>query len=29
MEWTGALGVTVTIVWIYLEILRLLAMLRR
>jgi uncharacterized YccA/Bax inhibitor family protein len=29
MEWTGALGVTVTIVWIYLEVLRLLAMLRR
>ena len=24
MEWTGALGVTVTIVWIYLSILRLL-----
>jgi uncharacterized YccA/Bax inhibitor family protein len=29
MEWTGALGVTVTMVWIYLEVLRLLAMLRR
>ena len=29
MEWTGALGVTVTIVWIYLEMLRLLALLRR
>jgi uncharacterized YccA/Bax inhibitor family protein len=29
MEWTGALGVTVTIVWIYLSILRLLALLRQ
>ena len=29
MEWTGALGITVTLVWIYLEVLRLLAMLRR
>ena len=29
MEWTGALGVTVTLVWIYLEVLRLLSMLRR
>ncbi len=28
MEWTGALGVTVTIVWLYLEMLRLLALLR-
>jgi len=29
MEWTAALGVTVTIVWLYLELLRLLALLRR
>ncbi len=29
MEWTGALGVTVTIVWIYLEVLRLLSLLRQ
>jgi uncharacterized YccA/Bax inhibitor family protein len=29
MEWTGALGVTVTIVWIYLSILRLLALIRQ
>jgi uncharacterized YccA/Bax inhibitor family protein len=29
MEWSGALGITVTMVWIYLEVLRLLAMLRR
>jgi uncharacterized YccA/Bax inhibitor family protein len=29
MEWTAALGVTVTIVWLYLEMLRLLSMLRR
>ncbi len=29
MEWTAALGVTVTIVWLYLEMLRLLALLRR
>jgi uncharacterized YccA/Bax inhibitor family protein len=28
MEWYGAFGVTVTIVWLYLEILRLLALLR-
>lgn len=29
MEWYGAFGVTVTIVWLYLEILRLLALLRQ
>lgn len=29
MEWLAALGVTVTIVWLYLEILRLLSLLRR
>lgn len=29
MEWFAALGVTVTIVWLYLEILRLLSLLRR
>lgn len=29
MEWCAALGVTVTIVWLYLEILRLLSLLRR
>lgn len=29
LEWTAALGVTVTIVWIYLSILRLLALLRQ
>ena len=29
MEWYGAFGITVTIVWLYLEILRLLSMLRR
>jgi len=29
MEWSGALGITVTMVWIYLEVLRLLSMLRR
>jgi uncharacterized YccA/Bax inhibitor family protein len=29
LEWTAALGVTVTIVWLYLEMLRLLALLRR
>ena len=29
MEWYGAFGVTVTIVWLYLSILRLLALLRR
>jgi len=29
MEWVAALGVTVTIVWLYLEILRLLSLLRR
>jgi uncharacterized YccA/Bax inhibitor family protein len=28
MEWFGAFGVTVTIVWLYLSILRLLALLR-
>ncbi len=29
MEWYGALGITVTIVWLYMEILRLLSLLRR
>jgi uncharacterized YccA/Bax inhibitor family protein len=29
MEWYGAFGITVTIVWLYLEILRLLSLLRR
>ena len=29
MEWYGAFGVTVTIVWLYLEILRLLSLLRQ
>lgn len=29
MEWYGAFGVTVTLIWIYLEVLRLLAMLNR
>jgi uncharacterized YccA/Bax inhibitor family protein len=29
LEWTAALGVTVTIVWLYLEMLRLLSLLRR
>ena len=29
LEWTAALGVTITIVWLYLEMLRLLALLRR
>jgi uncharacterized YccA/Bax inhibitor family protein len=29
MEWYGAFGVTVTVVWLYLEILRLLALLRQ
>jgi uncharacterized YccA/Bax inhibitor family protein len=29
MEWYGALGITVTIVWLYLELLRLLSLLRR
>ncbi|MGZ6999812.1 MAG: Bax inhibitor-1/YccA family membrane protein, partial [Acidimicrobiia bacterium] len=28
MEWYGAFGITVTIVWLYLEILRLLSYLR-
>jgi uncharacterized YccA/Bax inhibitor family protein len=28
MEWFGALGITVTLVWLYLEILRLLAKLQ-
>ncbi|MEY4081340.1 MAG: Bax inhibitor 1 like, partial [Actinomycetota bacterium] len=28
MEWFGALGLTVTLVWLYLEILRLLAKLQ-
>lgn len=29
MEWYGALGITITIVWLYLELLRLLSLLRR
>jgi uncharacterized YccA/Bax inhibitor family protein len=29
MEWYGAFGITVTIVWLYLEVLRLLSLLRR
>ena len=29
MEWYGAFGLTVTLIWLYLEILRLLAKLRR
>jgi uncharacterized YccA/Bax inhibitor family protein len=29
MEWYGAVGITITIVWLYLEILRLLSLLRR
>jgi uncharacterized YccA/Bax inhibitor family protein len=29
MEWVGAFGITVTIVWLYLELLRLLSLLRR
>ena len=29
MEWVGALGITITIVWLYLELLRLLSLLRR
>lgn len=29
MEWTAAVGVTVTIVWLYMEILRLISLLRR
>jgi len=29
MEWYGAFGIIVTLVWLYLEILRLLAKLRR
>ena len=28
MEWYGAFGMMVTIVWLYIEVLRLLAMLR-
>ena len=28
MEWYGAVGITVTIVWLYLEVLRLLSRLR-
>ena len=28
MEWYGAFGITVTIVWLYLEILRLLSKIR-
>jgi uncharacterized YccA/Bax inhibitor family protein len=29
MEWYGAFGIMVTLVWLYLEILRLLAKMRR
>jgi uncharacterized YccA/Bax inhibitor family protein len=29
MEWYGAFGITVTIVWLYVEILRLLSLLRQ
>ena len=29
MEWYGAFGITVTIVWLYIEVLRLLSLLRR
>jgi uncharacterized YccA/Bax inhibitor family protein len=29
MEWYGAFGLTVTLIWLYLEILRLLSKLRR
>jgi uncharacterized YccA/Bax inhibitor family protein len=29
MNWMGALGITITIVWLYLELLRLLALTRR
>ena len=29
MEWYGAFGIMVTLVWIYLEMLRLLSLLRR
>jgi uncharacterized YccA/Bax inhibitor family protein len=29
MEWYGAFGIMVTLVWLYLEILRLLSLLRR
>jgi uncharacterized YccA/Bax inhibitor family protein len=29
MNWMGALGITITIVWLYLELLRLIALTRR